>query len=208
MIASASRFRLYEQFAEYRQASLARGYGALVRNSSDDESLKLVYPNPRQLHGWYQYLLAHNLGPDPREYERTTQQLLDAAQPKVRLGSWVPRINEYVLVSPSRCSGSLDNVKPIPGQPGLYAVGGWAWDVAAGQRPFSIIIATGAGTIAGSAPLGVPRPDVQKALGYVNDLNTGWSGSMPLPSGAAIHAFAVLADRRSACPLMNEFQTF
>jgi hypothetical protein len=82
---------------------------------------------------------------------------------------------------------------------------GWAWDVTAENRPFKVVLATSDGTIAGGASLGVPRPDVRNAVPQIKDVNTGWNGAVQLRSGAVVHAFAVLADKKSACPLMNEF---
>jgi hypothetical protein len=205
LMASASRFGLYQKFASDRQASLAIGYAALATGSADQESLRLLFPAPQLLPAWYQYLRAHNLGPDPRKYGSSVQRTATVIQPGP--GSEAPRIVGYQLITASRCSGFFDAANPVSGRPGWFAVGGWAWDSAANKPPVKVVLVESDGTVAGAADLGASRPDVPKAVPQIRDANTGWNGVVQLPSGAVVHAFAILADTKSACPLSNEFHT-
>jgi len=206
MIASVSRFDSYEQFARDRQALLTRGYAALVNNPSDQESLGLLYPAPQLLPSWYRYMREHKIGPDQLA-EGSVQTPATAIEVAATPSLGEARVNGYKLVPSSQCAGFLDAAKPIPGKASLFTITGWAWDRVANKLPTKVIIATSDGNVASDANLGGSRPDVKAALPEVKDMSTGWTGSVQLRAGVSVRAFAVLADRTSACPLMNAFRT-
>jgi hypothetical protein len=199
LMAGASQFGFYEQHAKQRQAELAKGYAALAQNSSNLEVLRPLFPVPEVLPAWYGFLRSRKWGPDPREYGGIDQFVRPAASR--------PRVKGYQLVPAARCSGFLDTGAQVPGRRGIIAAGGWAWDTAAEKPPIKVILAVSDGTVAGIASVGIPRPDVPKTLPQVKSPNIGWSGEASLSSGTTLRAFALLEDKKSACPLLNEFST-
>jgi hypothetical protein len=83
-------------------------------------------------------------------------------------------------------------------------VKGWAWDITGASPAKAVILTTPAGTIAGSAQVGTPRPDVTKAIHDVKAVNIGWEAKVTVVTPGSYRAYAILSNFQSACPLPGE----
>lgn len=107
----------------------------------------------------------------------------------------------YEKAAGTECSGSLDYVKPIADTVERGSrVYGWAWDTSRNQPVSKIVIATSDGTIYGLA-----RGDgygLARQVSISHPAPTIWRGFLRgMPKAVPIHAYAIVANGRRACPL-------
>jgi hypothetical protein len=199
MLATAGRFSALEQASKQHQMDLARAFAELAFNPADHEAIKILYPDPAALNGWYAYLRSHNLGPDPHEFI-----VSPPSHPVKILDNPIPNWAGYHIISSGKCLGFLDAVRPVQQGSDKVVAGGWAWDLAAAKPPAKIVLALSDGLVVGFAEVDGIRPDVKSVKKEVTELKTGWGTVAVVPHGSVVRAFAVLADATSICPLSNE----
>lgn len=109
----------------------------------------------------------------------------------------------YQAVSRSHCRGFWETTAMMgSAEGGGESAAGWAWDSDANQRPKAVLIVGASGRVRGEADITRPRPDVATAFGNMRMADSGWFGFARRLSGdEPYHAYAVLNDGKSVCPI-------
>ena len=172
-----------------RKAALDQGFAALAHQ--DDQATSYLFYEPEKLPMYYAYLFKHHWGPLE----------LASVYARVEPSAGAKSIEGYQLVSQSRCTGFLDGVERL-GNSRSFALNGWAWDLDAESVPLRVAVAASSGKVIGFGAPGFSRPDVAKVNPKVDE-DAGWRGTFQIPNNGTYSVFAILRDRKSACPLAN-----
>jgi hypothetical protein len=116
------------------------------------------------------------------------------------------RVNGFQVIGSNRCLGYLDAVTPELGWKNRVVAVGWAWNLDSVGRPLRVILVLEDGTVVGSGEVSLKRPDVQRGVSQVTDLNSGWMAEGYVPRGSLLRAFVVSDNSTMVCPLSNEFR--
>lgn len=112
------------------------------------------------------------------------------------------RIITQALPQKEICIGNTDHRGPnYAGPPAGSEVEGWGWDKEANRPIAQVLLTDETLRVWGAGEGGVlPRPDVQRSLPEIKDLQTGWRGFATGTSGLVV-AYGLVDGGKAICPL-------
>ncbi|MBV9267428.1 MAG: hypothetical protein JO061_14750 [Acidobacteriaceae bacterium] len=193
----ASRFVHMLHWAEGQQDGLGRAWRALITSSGDPAARVLYYDFP-MLRVLAAHLHEHHWGPQEGKWAYSVPTLIvEPSRPSAS-------VSGFSIAAAQECSGFIDGAELTPDLHHV-TVQGWAWENTTASLPSVVILASENGQPAGSAQLGLARPDVIGAVHRITSSNTGWRVTIVMPSKRGVyHAFAIGQEHKSACELSNE----